>query len=591
MKRAARAEQPAIVMREGESEEDIILIDPMQRDATHRTTVDILNVSRDGKLLAYAVREGGDDCHSVEFFDVDHKLTLPDRISRGRHRNLVFSFDSRGIYYSQELVDSAYPDYRAVYCHLFGTPSEEDTEVFSAGLDRNVHVFVIGSMDCKYIGYYVMHCLNDTVIDFYLQDLINPTGPELVVKNEADFFSPFLWKGNVIALSDWRAPNRRLVLIDPKRPNRNSWLEIIPESNNLIQQIALSDDYIFVSYGENMGSRIEIFDWKGRNSGALPVPHYGTVAQLSYLPDIHSIFYSFSSFDRPPEIHRYHIDNRKDEVWAQSKVPFDPSSIAVEQVYYRSKDGTIVPMFMLKPARPRHAGCLPTLVYGYGGFGTSITPQFGAYTTFLVEHGCLVAFPNIRGGGELGREWHLAGRRHNQQNSIDDFIAAVEWLVSNGYSEEGKVGIAGGSNGGMLVGAALTQRPDLFRAVLCLGPLLDMLRYHLFDSADMQVEEYGVANNPDDFSFLYAYSPYHHVTEGGSYPAVMLISGAMDTRCNPMHARKMTARLQSATSSKHPILLEYRLTWGHWPAQALNVRVDALTRRLSFMCHELGVTY
>jgi prolyl oligopeptidase len=247
-------------------------------------------------------------------------------------------------------------------------------------------------------------------------------------------------------------------------------------------------------------------------------------------------------------------------------------------------------MFLVSQPRRRHSGPLPTFLTGYGGFGTSLTPQFAAYSTYLVESGCLFAVANLRGGSEFGEPWHLAGKRQSRQNAIDDFISAAQWLLQQGHSLPGKLAIGGGSNAGLLVGAALTQRPDLFRAVICLGPLLDMLRYHLFDSAHMWVDEYGSADNPEDFFHLRALSPYHLVQEDASYPAVLVISGDADTRCNPMHARKMAAKLQANSRSGYPILLDYKPAWGHAPVQPLGARIEALTDRLAFVCHELGIT-
>jgi len=589
--RAAHQEQPLIMIREGESKEGMPLVDPAQRGQGNRVAVDILNISRDGNILAYGVREGGDDCQSIEFVNVDRREVLADRIPAGRYTCLVFSSDGQGIFYSHEPVTSLQPDYRAVYRHLFGTSSDEDVEVFSAGTGRNLHVFVGGSDDCKYLSYCVVRYVDPPLTDFYVQDLSSKIPPQLVVEKESALFSPVLFKDRLITLTDWQAPNRRVMSIDLKAPERQNWREIVRESKRLIQNIIPTDKYILVNYTESMGARIEIVDWDGRNIGMLPSSPHGTATALSCSSDGDSVFYSFSSFRDPPEIRQYHFESGKEEIWAYSQVPFDPSSIEVEQVSYSSKDGTRIPMFLV---RPKEYGCahpLPTVIYGYGGFGTCITPQFAAYVAFLVEHRCLVAFPNIRGGGEYGEEWHLAGKRRNRQNAIDDFIVAAEWLLSKGYSVPGKVGIVGGSNGALLVGASITQRPDLFRAAICLGPLLDMLRYHRFDSTDSWVGEYGSADSSDDFAYLHAYSPYHRVTDGSAYPAVMLISGDADTRCNPLHARKMTARLQSASISGHPILLEYKPAWGHWPTQALSCRVDALTRRLGFLCHELGISY
>jgi prolyl oligopeptidase len=247
-------------------------------------------------------------------------------------------------------------------------------------------------------------------------------------------------------------------------------------------------------------------------------------------------------------------------------------------------------MFLVARQGWRSSSPLPAFLGAYGGFGISRTPQFNAYSTFLIEHGFLFAFANLRGGGEFGEEWHRAARRHNRQNAFDDFIAAAEWLIAQGYVAPDKLAIGGGSNAGLLMGAALTQRPDLFRVVICMGPLLDMLRYHRFDSAHRCVDEFGTPELEADFRNLLAYSPYHRVREGVAYPSVMLISGDEDTCCNPMHARKMAAHLQAASSSGRPILLDYKPKWGHASVQPLTQRIESLTDRLAFLCHEVGVS-
>jgi prolyl oligopeptidase len=233
---------------------------------------------------------------------------------------------------------------------------------------------------------------------------------------------------------------------------------------------------------------------------------------------------------------------------------------------------------------------LPTFLTGYGGFGSCVTPRFTAFATFLIEQGFLFAVPALRGGSELGEEWHRTAKRQHRQNSFDDFIAAAEWLIAQGRAVAGRVAIGGGSNAGLLIGAVITQRPDLFRAAICLGPLLDMTRYHRFDFAAAWADEYGSPDDEQDFHSLLRYSPYHRIRQSVDYPAVMLISGDSDTRCNPMHARKMTARLQAASSSDSPILLDYKTAWGHVPMQPFSTKVQAVTDRLAFICHELGAS-
>jgi prolyl oligopeptidase len=448
---------------------------------------------------------------------------------------------------------------------------------------------MFGSPDGRFLAYFVTSVHGGRTNDFYIHDLASGKPPRQIVERMEGIFAPVFVENNLIVLTDWKTPNGRIVAIDPDRPQRDAWHEIVPETGSRIRDFAVVGGLIFVGYVENLSTEIAIFDLTGKQRGTLASPPQGTVRTLPSQPNSDALFYRYTSFACPPTIFCYHTQTGEQNVWAPSEVPFVPSSIEVEQVCYPSKDGTLVPMFLVSQKGRRDKGPLPTFLTGYGGFGTSLTPQFTAYATFLLEQGCLFAVANLRGGSELGQQWHEAGKRHNRQNAIDDFLAAAEWLIAEGHAIPGRIAIGGGSNAGLLVGAALTQRPDLFRAVICLGPLLDMLRYQFFDFAEMWMEEYGSAENESDFRHLLAYSPYHRVLDGVAYPAVMLISGDADTRCNPMHTRKMTAKLQAATTSVHPILLDYKPTWGHTPVQPLTRRIEALTDRLAFLCHELGL--
>jgi prolyl oligopeptidase len=258
----------------------------------------------------------------------------------------------------------------------------------------------------------------------------------------------------------------------------------------------------------------------------------------------------------------------------------------MKRVLYASKDGTSVPMLLVSQKGRCRPGPLPTFLTAYGGFGKSLAPEYATYSAYLIERGCLFAVANLRGGGEFGAAWHLSAKRSRRQNAIDDFLGAAQWLIDVGYTQPGRLSIGGGSNAGLLVGAALTQKPNLFRVVLCVGPLLDMIRYHLFDFANKWTDEYGSADIASDFEALLGYSPYHNVRDEISYPAVLFVSGDSDSRCNPMHARKMVARLQAVTDSR-PILLDYHTAWGHTPTQPLSRRIEALTDRLTFLSNEL----
>lgn len=589
-KRTPYQEQPVITMREGSTRVDIPLIDPSDRDEGSATAVGILGASRDGTLLAYSVRHGGEDTHSVEIFDVNRRKVLPDRLPIGSYAGLVFSPDERGFYYSHNPAGSKNPDYRAVRWHTFGTELKEDLETFFVGEDPRLRLMLLASPDGLKMYLYKMFVDALRTTDIYVQDITRHEPPRLVVDQIEGKFYPFFSDNEIVALSDWKSPKGRIVAIDLEHPERENWHEVVPESQVCLQGFAVTAEKIFVSYTENAVTRIDVFDKSGHLQGTIPCPPYGTAQPIQGDPNSDSMFYTFTSFSHPPSVYCYHVQNGHQELWTQHNVPFDACSIEMEQVRFPSKDGTQIPMFLISQKGRRRSGPLPTFFTGYGGFGINVTPKFMVYATFLIERGFLIAIANLRGGSEFGEEWHAAAKRHNRQTAFDDFIAGGEWLLRKGHAAPGRIAIGGGSNAGLLVGAALTQRPDLFRAVICLGPLLDMLRYHKFDPAILSEEEYGSAENQEDFRYLRTYSPYHRVKDGVAYPAVMLISGDADTRCNPMHARKMAARLQAATVSGHPILLDYRPTWGHMPVQPLSNRIEALTDRLAFVCHQLGVS-
>jgi len=315
-----------------------------------------------------------------------------------------------------------------------------------------------------------------------------------------------------------------------------------------------------------------------------------TVRIIGASPDSDELLLETESFAEPIGIFRYSARSNERSLWATRGIPFDSTDYSHSQVWYASKDGTSIPMFLVGRREVLDRGDHPTIMTSYGGYGVSMTPQFSIFVAFLMERGCLFALPNIRGGSEFGVEWHNAAKRRNRQTAYDDFLYAAEWLIKTGRTSPGKLAIFGGSNSGLLVGAALTQRPDLFRAVVCMVPMLDMLRYHLFDNAHVWREEFGTVDDPDDFAVLAKYSPYHQVRDSVAYPATMIVSGDADQNCNPLHARKMTARLQAANVSDRPIFLDYSKFRGHSPVLPLSERIEALTDRMAFLCDQLQLS-
>jgi prolyl oligopeptidase len=589
LKRPEDGEQPVIVMRKGLFGEDTVLVDPAWRATGTSTAVSIVAISHDARFLAYSVRQGGTDHSALEILDLDRNTVLPDRLPEGFCTGFVFVPDGTGFYYSHRDLRDPRPNYKAALRHSFGSDRSQDTEVFLAGEDPNLFLGILDSPEAKLLAYAVFSAGKYPTTSIYLHRLEPGAAPRLLLHDIEGCFVPFFAHGKLFAYTDFAAPNFRIVGIEFDGPDPTLWRDIVPQSDRRIQQFTVAGDRIFVTRVDRFSTQIEVFDIKDGERKDVPFSPHGTIDLLNPANRADSFFYSYTAIAQPPVVYCYSTREEKSCLWQEANAPFDPSVIAVEETRYPSKDGISIPLFLAARRDLLHSGPLPTFLTGYGGFGSCVTPRFSAFATFLIEQGLLFAVPALRGGSELGEQWHQAGKRENRQNSFDDFIAAAEWLQLHSRSAKGRIAIGGGSNAGLLIGAAITQRPDLFRAAICLGPLLDMTRYHFFDFAAAWAEEYGSPEDEQDFHCLLGYSPYHHVQDCADYPAVLLISGDADTRCNPMHARKMAARLQAANHSGHPILLDYKPNWGHTPVQPLSAKIAALTDRLAFLCHELGV--
>jgi prolyl oligopeptidase len=588
LKRAAAAQQAAIMMSEGETGEEVQLVDPSTVTGAV-TYLNILGISRDGSLLAYAQRVCGVDSYEVHFVDTAKRSLLPDHLPQGFCRGLIFSADCSGFYYSHEpMVDNS-DGHAAIRWHRIGSLLSQDKEIFAAGRYSDLRLALLSSPSGRLLGYYKRFRTDPTRVDFLVQSNGDNDSVITLFDRFEGYLIPFLLEDALIALTDFKAPNRRIVRMDLRQSHPENWVDVVAESDSRIESIALVGQSIVVTRVKNLSTTVEILSLSGEKIGAVLPPEDGTISVFPGPREGDTVFCSFSSFSHPPCILNTSMSNGGTRIWARSLPNNDPSAVVVDKVLYPSRDGTPIPMFLVCLKESKRAGALPTFLTGYGGFGHSVTPQFTAFATYLLERGCRFAIANLRGGSEYGEAWHAAAKRRKRQVAIDDFLDGAEWLLAQDYAQPGKLAIGGGSNAGLLVAAALTQKPELFRAVVCLGPLLDMIRYHLFDSADRWIDEYGTSANESDFPALLGYSPYHAVKDGVAYPGVLLISGDSDTRCNPMHARKMTARLQAANASDHPILLDYKPGWGHTPTQPLANRIQALTDRLAFVCEELGI--
>lgn len=586
LKRGAYEEQPAVMMRPKLCSGDITLVRPTDLSDGPPKHLQIAGISPDARFLAIGVKSSGADTQAVRFFDVWRRELLKDSLPEGFGPGLVFTANPPGFYYAHEPLDSGDPN-RAVSWHEFGNESG-DQKIFFGGRGANVHVGAAGTADAKVLVYLRSFSDCPVKMELFIHQIGRHKAPVKLLDISDFVFMPFFIGQQLYGLTDWSAPRFRVVRIDVDNPNPESWVEIVPECAASIQEVNVAAEYICVHYIEDLQSRIKIFDLNGICTLENACPPMGTARFMSRFTGTSLLYYTFSSVLQPSVVFALNPRTGEQTRWHEPAKYLNPSDFCIERTSYPSTDGTRIPITLIAN-KQLQSERLPTFITGYGGFGAIRTPRFNAYSTFLLQQGFCLAVPNIRGGGEFGPAWHEAAKRHKRQKSFDDFIRAAEWLMETGRALPGKIAIGGGSNGGLLVAAAMTQRPDLFRAVLCLGPVLDMLRYHLFDSAAVFAPEFGTADDEDDFRFLHAYSPYHRIRQDVAYPAVLLISGDADTRCNPMHVRKMVAALQAASISGKPVLMQYTRNWGHMAVQPLTARIEALTQRLAFICHELGI--
>jgi len=587
-KRRADQEQFVTYVRQGPHGADRVLLDPHPLSADHTTSEDLLDVSQDGITLAYVVRQGGQDETEIRFLDVGSRKDLPDHLPKARYLGGALKPDKSGFYYTVRTADGP----RAFY-HTMGTEPAGDTEIFGKGYAPEYGLGAQLSQEGRYLLLTAWYGSAGDKTELYAQDLA-ARGPIFPVVNDIPArFSGDIEGDRLFLQTNWNAPNERILIVDLRHPERRGWREVIPESDAVIEGFTLCGGKVFVNYTQNANSRVRAFDPDGHPVGEIAFPTQGSVSGVAGRWSSNQAFFDFSSYFVPPTIYSYDVPSGRQEVWARRDVPVNTEQFELKQVWYESKDKTRIPMFLAYKKGLKLDGHNPALLTGYGGFNLSSTPSFSATAVAWAESGGVFAEANLRGGGEFGEKWHRAGMLANKQNVFDDFIAAAEWLIAQRYTSSAKLAIMGRSNGGLLVGAAVTQRPDLFRAVLCGYPLLDMLRFQKFLVAQWWVPEYGSSDDAGQFKYLEAYSPYQHVVKGTKYPAVLFVTGDGDTRVAPLHARKMAALMQWATGSdpsERPVLLKYDTKAGHSQGMPVNRQVEDNTDELGFLFWQVGMT-
>jgi len=586
-KRLADQEQACIYMREAPDGRDQLLVDPSTLGQEIHTAVKPLRASPDGKLLLYEIKQGGERTGTFAIVDTQSCKTLPDILPRGYLRGFAFAADGKSFAYVHEVLDSERPFYRSAQRHILGTDFSEDREIFCAGEDPSLRLGLIA--DGKRIGFLTSRFGTETCTSFHLKPFEGEGPAECVLADAACSFVPVLANDRILVLTDRDAPNFWIVELRLRANQEPEWVEVVPEADARIHQWLVSRDRIFVSYIRGNRTRVLLFDLAGKQLREVAASSIKTIRLAGGSPESDEAFFETESFTEPITIARYSVLSGERNLWSKRKVPFDPVKFSHTRTWFRSKDGTSIPIFLAGRREVLAESQQPVIMTSYGGYGVAMTPQFSVFVAFLMERGCLFALPQIRGGSDFGSAWHEAAKRRKRQTAYDDFLSAAEWLIETGRTSADKFAIFGGSNSGLLAAAAMTQRPELFRAVVCMVPMLDMLRYHLFDGAHVWREEFGTAEDPEDFQALAAYSPYHQVRDGVKYPAVLMVSGDADRNCNPLHARKMIARLQAANRSEHPILLDYSPFRGHSPVLPLSQRTQALTDRMAFLCDQLGL--
>ena len=581
-KRRPRDEQAILYMRNGSTGRERVFLDPNSLSADHSISAGYFDLSPSGSLAAYYLRAGGDDRTTIRIRDVRAGRDLPDSLPRDFIDDFSFRRDESGYYYIilKPLVG------RRVFYHAIGTPPARDSMIFGEGYGPDAMFGVSTSENGKHLIVGVYHGWARS--DIFAEDLATH-GPLLPVVRDSDALFDARFAGDrLFVMTDWHAPRKRIMEVLPGSYGPGRWKEVVPEGPEPIEDWSLAGGRIFVQYLRNVHSRIAVFSADGTPAGDVHLPGPGSATVPAGRWQSGEAFFQYSSFVYPPVVNRLLIRTGHTGVWARTDARVTPSEFETRQVWFTSKDGARVPMFLVMKRGLPLDGKRPVYLTGYGGFDVSMVPQFSPIAVVWAEHGGVFALPNLRGGEEFGTAWHEAGMGEKKQNVFDDFIAAAEWLIANHVSRPRAIGIEGESNGGLLVGAAMTQRPELFGAVVCEYPLLDMLRYHLFLQGPQWVPEYGSAADPAQFRTLYAYSPYHHVRQGIRYPSTLFETGDADTRVAPLHARKMTALLQALADPRSRFLLHYDTEAGHSGGQPVGKRIQDGARVLSFLLWQIG---
>ncbi|TDJ32115.1 MAG: S9 family peptidase [Gammaproteobacteria bacterium] len=587
-------DQDVLYVADSHDAEPRMLIDPNTFSEDRTTSMPSFSASPDGKLIAYNRSEGGSDWDTWHIRDVDTGEDFDDRVAFTKFTGASWSRDSQGFYYSRypESEDGAGDDSQQVriYYHIVGTDQAQDEMIYAITdhETRNPYATVTEDGAWLIIGVFDGYDSNGV----YYQSLSDTDADVMRLLDDWDALYSFL--GNVGSefyfQTNFEAPNRRVIAIDTENPGRENWREVVAEQSEAIQDTQFTGGHIVVSYLKDARSMVRIFDPYGEFVREVELPGIGTVGGFDGHMDDPETFYSFTGFTDPSTIYRYDIETGETALFRKPEVAIDLSQFQARQVFYESKDGTRVPMFIVHKGDVVLDGNNPVLLYGYGGFNISLTPAYSTSRLVWMEMGGVFAMPNLRGGDEYGENWHKAGTRLDKQNVFDDFIAAAEYLIDEGWTSTPKLAIQGRSNGGLLVGAVMTQRPELFGVALPGVGVLDMLRYHTASANARQwSSDYGLSENEDEFKALFAYSPYHNVVDGTCYPPTLVTTADHDDRVVPWNSFKFGAALQAAQGCDNPVIVRIETRAGHGAGKPTWMRIEDIVEHWAFTAYHLGM--
>ncbi len=586
--------QSPLYVRHGLDAEPRLLIDPNTWAQDGATALAGWEPSQNGTLLAYAVQDGGTDWRVIRVLDVETGQPLEDEIRWAKFTGISW-LGNEGFFYSRFPEPEEGQDFQAlnynqaVYYHKLGTPQSEDRMVFATP-EHPERGHGLGVSDGGRWGFVISSLGTDAKYEVHVIDLQDPSGKwdaKPLVTGFENAWNPIDTIGTkAFFVTNKDAPRYRIVTTDLSAPTP-TWTTIVPETEQPIDGASIVGDKLIVTYLKDATTRAAVYDLQGKALDDIELGELGTAGGFGGKPGDPETFYTFTSFNRPGTIYRLNVDTGETSTFAEPELTFDPARFVTEQQFYTSKDGTRVPMFIVR--RNDVTGPAPTLLYGYGGFDISLTPSFSAARMAWLEAGGVFALANIRGGGEYGKAWHDAGRLHNKQNVFDDFIAAGEYLKANGYTTPDGLAIQGGSNGGLLVGAVVNQRPDLVDAANAAVGVMDMLRFDRWTAGRYWVDDYGYPSKDEDFKVLRAYSPYHNIRSGVDYPAMLVTTADTDDRVVPGHSFKYAAALQAADVGDKPHLIRIETRAGHGSGKPTDKAIEEGADVLSFLAHWTGL--